>query len=212
MSKLNANLNNSFISIKSGIKEFWNRHKFLVLALSFFVLVALLTGIFTAVKNADNYSSVWFDNYNIIQFYNSEMGTWELFFSRFISYAICLIVIWICSLTIFLTPLSFAMLMIRAYLVGLNSCFMFILFGLSGILTTIIIIAPCQIISLVLLIVFMTIMLKRASNKRKFGSYCVNKEKSSFVIFLIFLLLLTLVNFLETLLLYIFSTKIILVI
>lgn len=199
-------------SARGGIKDYIRKHKILLIVLSFVALVSVLTGVFTAIKNADNYSSVWFDNYNIMNFYNSEIGTWELFFNRFGSYLICLGVVFICSFNIFLSPFSVVVLVIRSYLVGLNCCFMFLLFGLSGMLTTIIIILPIQLINVLLLIAFCSLMFVRARNKQKYGSYCIGGEKKPFVLFLIFLVLFTLVNVVETLLLFIFSSKIILVI
>lgn len=212
MGKFGSNIEGAYQSARGGIKDFVRRHKVLLLCLLFVSLVAVLTGVFTAIKNADNYSAVWFDNYNIKNFYDSDMGTWDLFFNRFGSYLVCLLIVWLCSLNIFLTPFSIAVLVIRGYLVGLNCCFMFLLFGLSGMLTTIIIILPIQIINLLLLIAFCSVMFVRAKNKQKYGTYCVGSEKKPFVVFLIFLLLFTVVNIVETLLLFVFSSKIILVI
>ena len=142
MGKFSSGVEGVYQSARGGIKDYIKKQKVLLIVLLFVALVSVLTGVFTAIKNADNYSSVWFDNYNIINFYNSEIGTWELFFNRFGSYLICLGVVFICSFNIFLSPFSIVVLVIRSYLVGLNCCFMFLLFGLSGMLTTIIIILP----------------------------------------------------------------------
>lgn len=212
MGKFSSNVDGVYQSARGGIKDFVHRHKVLLLCLLFVSIVAVLTGVFTAIKNADNYSAVWFDNYNIKNFYNSDMGTWDLFFNRFGSYLVCLLIVLISSLNIFLTPFGIVVLVLRSYLVGLNCCFMFLLFGLSGMLTTIIIILPIQIINLVLLIAFCAQMFIRARNKQKYGTYCVGGEKKTMSIFFIFLVLFTLVNAVETLLLFMFSSKIILVI
>lgn len=212
MGRINSRVEGVFQSASGGIKEHIKRHKVLIVCLAFLVVVSVLTGVFTAIKNADNYSSVWFDNYNIMNFYNSEIGTWDLFFNRFGSYLVCLGIIFVCSFNIFLSPFSVVVIVLRSYLVGLNCCFMFLLFGLGGMLTTIIIILPIQIINLLLLIWFCSLMFIRAKNKQKYGTYCIGSEKKPFVLLLIFLLLFTLVNVIETLLLYIFSSKIILVI
>ncbi len=212
MGKTNASISSAFIHAQSGFKDYIRRHKLLLICVMFIVLASVLTGVFTAIKNADNYSSVWFDNYNIVQFYKSNMGTWDLFFDRFISYLICLIIMFLCSLNIFLTPLSFVVLIIRSYLVGLNCCFMFLLFGFGGMITTIIIIFPIQIINLLLMVCFSSTMCVKAKNKKRYGSYCVGNEKKPIVLFLIYLLAFTLVNVLETVLLFVFSSKIILVI
>lgn len=212
MGKFSSGVEGVYQSARGGIKDYIRKHKILLIVLSFVALVSVLTGVFTAIKNADNYSSVWFDNYNIMNFYNSKIGTWELFFNRFGSYLICLGIVFASSFNVFLSPFSVVVLVIRSYLVGLNCCFMFLLFGLSGMLTTIIIILPIQLINVLLLIAFCSLMFVRARNKQKYGSYCIGGEKKPFVLFLIFLVLFTLVNVVETLLLFIFSSKIILVI
>ena len=212
MGKFSSGVEGVYQSARGGIKDYIRKHKILLIVLSFVALVSVLTGVFTAIKNADNYSSVWFDNYNIMNFYNSKIGTWELFFNRFGSYLICLGVVFASSFHVLLSPFSIMAIVIRSYLVGLNCCFMFLLFGLSGMLTTIIIILPIQLINVLLLIAFCSLMFVRARNKQKYGSYCVGGEKKPFVLFLIFLVLFTLVNVVETLLLFIFSSKIILVI
>lgn len=212
MGKFSSGVEGVYQSARGGIKDYIRKHKILLIVLSFVALVSVLTGVFTAIKNADNYSSVWFDNYNIMNFYNSKIGTWELFFNRFGSYLICLGIVFASSFNVLLSPFSIMAIVIRSYLVGLNCCFMFLLFGLSGMLTTIIIILPIQLINVLLLIAFCSLMFVRARNKQKYGSYCIGGEKKPFVLFLIFLVLFTLVNVVETLLLYIFSSKIILVI
>ncbi len=212
MGKFSSGVEGVYQSARGGIKDYIRKHKILLIVLSFVALVSVLTGVFTAIKNADNYSSVWFDNYNIMNFYNSKIGTWELFFNRFGSYLICLGIVFASSFNVLLSPFSIMAIVIRSYLVGLNCCFMFLLFGLSGMLTTIIIILPIQLINVLLLIAFCSLMFVRARNKQKYGSYCIGGEKKPFVLFLIFLVLFTLVNVVETLLLFIFSSKIILVI
>lgn len=212
MGKFSSGVEGVYQSARGGIKNYIRKYKILLIVLSFVALVSVLTGVFTAIKNADNYSSVWFDNYNIMNFYNSKIGTWELFFNRFGSYLICLGIVFASSFNVLLSPFSIMAIVIRSYLVGLNCCFMFLLFGLSGMLTTIIIILPIQLINVLLLIAFCSLMFVRARNKQKYGSYCIGGEKKPFVLFLIFLVLFTLVNVVETLLLFIFSSKIILVI
>lgn len=201
-----------WINASTSFKDYFRHHKVLIFSLAILLLVAILTGVFTAIKNVDNYSAVWFDNYNIMQFYKSKMGTWDLFFSRLGSYLICLVVMLVCSLNVFLSPLSIAVLLIRGYLVGLNACFMFLLFGFNGIITTIIVIIPCQLASLVLLMTFLSLMLIRAKNKRKYGISCMGGEKGRLSLFGIYLVLFIAINIVETLLLYLFSSKLILVV
>ena len=62
MGKFSSGVEGVYQSARGGIKDYIKKHKVLLIVLLFVSLVSVLTGVFTAIKNADNYSSVWFDN------------------------------------------------------------------------------------------------------------------------------------------------------
>ena len=74
-------------------------------------------------------------------------------------------------------PLGFVVVAYRAYLVGFNVALMVCLFGVGGAIWGIIVVVPCQILLLVLEILFFAAMVKNADCKKKYGRPCCSFPK-----------------------------------
>ncbi|MGN0748246.1 MAG: hypothetical protein ACI4L1_00990 [Christensenellales bacterium] len=185
-----------------GIRE----HKKTTLFLIVFCLIGLLTGIFTAIRYSKGGSLICFNDFCLCKFISGELGSSELFLSRLFSSSVVIIISLICSTTIFLAPVNFILLTYRAYLVSLNCTLIIILNGIGGIVTCLLIILPCQLIGLLILALFCSFSCKRAVTKRRYGVPCKICAK-----FFLCYIGLILINGIETLLLFLFSSKIILV-
>lgn len=204
--------NGKFALSTSGIKYslssgFKNNKKtcFLLIIIAF---IGILTGVFTAINYCNGATLINFNDFSLCRYLQGELGTLQLFFSRFLSYTAIIVISFIVSFNIFLIPINFFLIAFRGYLLSLNVSIMVILYGINGILTGLLIILPCHIISLIVIGAFMCIANNRAIIKKRYG-YCNNQMMLKF--FLV-LFLLTLINLAETLLLSLFSSKIILVI
>ncbi len=198
---------NRISNIKYGITGFFRQNKIKIFVLIFLAVLGILTGVFTALKSGISvYNS---QDYNLFVFTNGNLFSFDIFFSRMLSHITVIAVISLGSLTIFLLPFSYLIYIYRAYLIGFNCTLLIVLFGFAGIFTSIVIIIPCQIAVTFVFIVYFCIMINRAIEKRRFG-YC---EKPKFLkVFLITLLILTLLNVIETLLLICLNGNTILVI
>lgn len=198
---------NRISNIKYGITGFFRQNKIKIFVLIFLAVLGILTGVFTALKSGISvYNS---QDYNLFVFTNGNLFSFDIFFSRMLSHITVIAVISLGSLTIFLLPFSYLIYIYRTYLIGFNCTLLIVLFGFSGIFTSIVIIIPCQIAVTFVFIVYFCIMINRAIEKRRFG-YC---EKPKFLkVFLITLLILTLLNVIETLLLICLNGNTILVI
>ena len=205
-------MQNRFGGFKSNFKyqivEGFQNNKKCCFILFVVALIGILTGVFTAINYCNGETLINFNDFSLCKYLSGELGTLELFFSRFFSYAIILTIVLITSFSVFVVPINFFLLAYRGYLLSLNVSIMIILYGIGGIMTGLFIILPCQLLSLVLIAVFMCISNEKAFTKKKYG---VCKEKILGKL-LIILILLTLINIIETFLLYIFSSKVILVI
>ena len=189
--------------------SFFRVNKIRLCVLGFVLLVGFLTGIFTAIKYAGGCEILNFNDYGLTQFANGNIASSKLFFERLLSYTCFCAILLVCSLAPFLFPIGLFVIAFRSYLLGLNACLLIIMYGLGGIRTAIIIIIPAQIIMLALGCLFFCIVRNRAICKKKYGKiYGLN----SFLLFGVFILLLTIVNLLETILLLLFSAQVILVI
>lgn len=194
--------------IKYSLAEGFKSNKktcFLLIILSF---VGILTGVFTAINYCNGETLINFNDFSLCQYLNGELGTLELFFSRFLSYSIVILIVSFSSLSIFLIPINFFLIAYRGYLLSLNVSIMVILYGIGGILTGLLIILPCQLLSLIVIGMYICASNSKAISKKKYGT-CNNKLLSKFFLTLI---ILTFLNLAETLLLTLFSSRIILVI
>ena len=193
--------------IKYKLFDVFKENKKTTLFLVLFCLIGLLTGIFTAIKYANGASLINFNDFSLSQYLSGELGTKELFFSRLFSNSITIIIICFCSLSVFLVPVNFILVTYRAYLLTLNCSLIIIVNGLGGFVTCLLIILPCQILSLLIICLFCSFSAKRAVIRKKYGgSNCKIWDK-----FILTLIALLVINGIETLLLYFFSSKIILI-
>jgi hypothetical protein len=171
-------------------------------------LIGVLTGIFTAINYCNGTTLINFNDFSLCRYLSGELGSLELFFSRFFSYTIVLLIVSFTSVSVFILPVNFFLIAYRGYLLSLNVSIMVIMYGIGGMMTGLFIILPCQLLSLFLICVFVCVANNKACLKKKYG-YCNFKVWDKFLIFVV---ILSAINLVETLLLYIFSSKVILVI
>lgn len=203
-SRLSRNVHNFKYQIVEGFKD----NKKTCFIIFIVCLIGVLTGIFTAINYCNGVGEINFNDFSICQFLNGELGSLDLFFSRFLSYSVVIIIVSVCSFTVYLSPISFFVLTYRGYLLSLNVAIMVILYGISGIMTGLLIVLPCHLLSLIVIGIYICVSNKKALLKKKYGT-CYFKTWDKFLVVLI---VLTLINIVETLLLTVFSSRVILVI
>ena len=195
-----------FGNLKYNILDSFKSNRKTTFFLIIFLLLGLLTGIFTAIRYAKGASLISFNDFSLSQYLSGDLGTSDLFFNRLFSNTLVISIICVCSNSVFLLPINLIILTYRSYLVALNCSLIIIVNGFSGVICCLLIILPCQLISLLIITIFASYSFKRAVLKKKYGSSCKIWDK-----YLIAFFCLLVVNGLETLLLYLFSSQIILV-
>lgn len=198
-----------FQNLKYAVLSFIKTNQIKLIIVGIITLIAFVTGIFTAIKFTNGSITIIYSDFGIKEFASGTIGTTEMFFQRFLSYAVILLILTLCSLTSFLFPVGMIFIVYRGFLLGLNITFIIVIYGISGIITGILIIFPLQLLILVLMIVFFIMARNRCIVKSKYGT---KSGINVFLLMLVFLLLLTLVNLVETILLVISSAKVILTI
>ena len=190
-------------NIKYALLANFKKNKFLYLLAIILSFLGLLTGIFVAIKCGITLSTL--QDYNLCLYSGSELASFSYFFTRLFSYTCFLLILGICSLTVYLVPVGLILITYRTYLAGFNCFLLIILFGVSGAITSILIILPFQILITLIFIIYFTLMINRAEQKRRFGTVNI----SFFKIFLIFFLILTILNLIETILLITLNASVI---
>ena len=192
-------------NLKFFLSDFISHNKFKIIIGLFVILIGVLTGIFTALKSEDC-KLLSFD-YLIYDFVDGELHTLPVMLSRLLSCEVVFVIISISAITIFLIPIGYFVIIYRSYLVGFNATLLIVSFGLTGCLSAIIIFV-CQLVILIIMTIYFSLLLQRSKIKRKFG--CLDNNMKFLNIFLLFNLILILVIILETLLFFIFRSKVIL--
>ena len=194
------------MNFRFAVKSFFLANKFLIISLSVIIFLGLLTGILVAIK-----SGICIDNithYNIKVCEHSGQlqfaGVWE----RFRSVLVNVMLITVASLYVLLIPIGYVVLAYRAYLLGFNIAILICLFGVSGAITSILVILPCQLLLLAVLSVFFCVMISIMDAKKRFGR-C---GQSVFKVLILFLSVLFVICVVEAILLGVFSANTILVI
>ena len=170
------------------------------------LIVSLLTGIIIAIKYYN--ASYCLSDYGLVNFNGGLISS--SFFTRFFSMLLIMLLLFLCSFTSWTFPLAILILAYRTYLLGLNLTLMFILFGIPGMVVSLIIALPCQLLILGILLIYFILLYNNNCSCKCYGGKGVWNNRIK--ITLIILLLLFLCNFGETLLLVIFNVKVILVI
>ena len=198
---------NRISNIRYGLIGFFRQNKLKLFVLIFLAILGILTGVFTALKCGVDISNA--QGYNLTIYANGNVFSFNVFFSRMLSYIIVIGAISLCSLSVFLLPISYLLFIYRGYLIGFNATLLIIIFGFSGMFTSIVIIIPCQIAFTFLFMIYFCIMINRAIQRKHFG-YC---EKPKFLkLFFITMLILLILNLIETMLLILLNAKTIFII
>ena len=181
--------------------------KLRLIIISSLCLILILTGLIVAIKTSSNYNIN--DNFGVVNISSNEISN-STFFLRLLSLLFIFAILLGCSFFKYLSPIALIFLLYRSYLLGLNLTLMVVLYGISGVVISIIIVLPCQLLMLASLILFYCILAKTNSDLKRYGG-CKYPRQRMRVIAVAGMVLLTLC-LCESLLLIIFNAKIILVI
>ena len=203
----NKNKNRIFISGRNFIFDNIKSCKIKFFAIAIALLIALLTGIIVAIRT---HKSIFVnDNFGVVDISSNQVSP-STFFTRLLSMLVMFLLLFGCSTTKYLFPVSLIFLAYRSYLLGLNACLMIVVYGFSGVVISVIVALPCQLLVLATLCIFYILMSKTFNDCRCFGSCSTPRQKTK--IALTTLIILILLCIIESLLLLLFSAKIILVI
>lgn len=167
-----------------------------------FSAVIILVGFVIGMINA--FSSITTDlseGKGFLSFLNGDMGSFSSFLSRVLSCLVVLLLLFVFSKSKWFLPFAMILLFYRSYLLGLNIGLLLKFYGVSGIISAVIIIFPLQLFLTFFFSVFYFALLKNE---------CLFFGRWKFIIFSLgFVLILNLILFV---LLALFSPTVILVI
>ncbi len=180
--------------------------KIIIIILSVISLITLLTGIIVAIKTRNSFSSL--NGYGVVDVRTGGLTT--SFFTRLFSMLFIALILFGCSFSIYIFPIGVIFLSYRAYLLGLNVCLLIIKYGFSGVVISVIVAFPCQLLALMVLGVFFILMTKTIKDYKCFGGCRVPKQRAKLIVSTA--ICLSLICIFESVFLVLFSAKFILII
>lgn len=201
--------NSSFVNFKYRALNFVKANSAKIIILGVLAVLALVTGIFSAVKFLQGNTTIIFSDFGLQELVSGSAGSGSMFFQRMGSITVVMIFLTLFSLHSSMFVLGGVIIVYRTFLLGLNVTFILLLHGLGGVITALLIILPLQLLMLVLMIAFFVLARDRCAVKSKYGT---KGGVNLFILIIVFLLALALVNLIETFLLVLTSAKMILII
>lgn len=199
----------SFINgIKFSCLNAFRTNKIKIILTFFFVVIGVSTGVFVAIKSNNDCCLGQLQDICLDDFFSGFTASSSAFAVRCFSLLINAVILILLTLSPYLFFLAEVLFVYRAYLFGLNLTLIFVFYGVSGIVTGIIIVLPCQLLILLAMILFYIILQKSNIDRKKYG-YC---ECNRILLMVVFVIFLFLVNLTETLLLCLLNGKVIMVI
>lgn len=205
---INYNRIGKLSQVKYSLLNFYSKNKFKILLIGFLLVVFLLTGVFTALKISDLEKAIKTAEFSFEAITNGDIYDFSFLIKRFLSFLLVVALLFVFSLNKYINIFGYILICYRAYLVALNCTLIIRYMGIGGVINSIVIILPCQIIQLVLISIMFLIFCAIRKYKKECGIY--NKTYNKYILYVLISSLL--VNIIELLLLIIFKATTILII
>ncbi|MBQ7884914.1 MAG: hypothetical protein IJ318_02315 [Clostridia bacterium] len=196
------------IGFKYALVEFYNKNKVLIYIMSALLLIALLTGVFTAVKLLKLDGDLDLKKYSIYALIDGSVYTFKYFMLRLLSVSLMAGLLFVFSLAPWVYAFGFVILIYRGFLITLNCTFVIIKYGFSGMMFPLLVVFLAQIVMVALLAVVFILFLNMLKEKKRCGRFLPDYKHKVFTTFLIILI----VALVEMLLLFVFKPTTILII
>lgn len=196
-------------NLKYTLLSFFNKNKIKIIIIGCVFLIALMTGVFTSIKIYNIESDFDFGKYSMYTLVDGGVYNIGAFFLRIVSMVIVAVLLCLFSVNGFLSVFGYILVSYRVFLLGMNCSLIIIRFGLSGILNSILIIFPCQLLAVLVLGLFFIFIRDKKIEMKKCG-----ETGSSWLlkIFLYVIGIFLIISLVEFLLLLIFKPTTILII
>lgn len=192
------NKNRQFGRIFSPLTQMLKESKLKLIIFGVICFIALLTGIIVAIKTCHSLENL--ENYNLLDF---GFGFW----GRLLSMLFVALICFGCSFLPWLFPVAIIFLAYRAYLLGVSLAWIIICNNFMGVVFSLFVILPCQLLVLGIIIIMYVLLCKARRECAGKGDF--KKRATILILALLFLVAICIV---ESLLFVIFSPSVILVI
>lgn len=195
-------IRSSRVNIKEVVCDAFRKNKIKFIIILFCTLTSLFAGIIIAIKtkSLDVFTSFLGDAKKL-------KGT--NFWLRLLSMLVIFGFVLLGSLRVWLSPFAILFISYRAFLLGGNISLLIILNGLSGFVIGLIVVLPCQILSLILFVLFYLLLCEGRGYRKSYG--CDRMKNYNVILILAGVGCFILICLLESLFIWLLSPQIIFV-
>ena len=181
----------NFSQLKYALREHFLEYKGYYILCAIFVLIGLLTGFFTAFRFSESVTSQNITDVVLVDYLKRNSGWFAILLSRVFSLLSICVILFILCLNKWSSFLSLLVLIYQAYLVGLNSAILIILFNVSGAINVFIVYLPCSLLVLFGMMIIDAIFIKNSWTYSRynqnilcsnFWAMCVNSLMIGFLV------------------------------
>lgn len=177
--KRSQNVRNKY-KVKSFFQTFLGTYKLFLIIGSICLLIGIITGIFTAAGYSGSLLLTSITDKSLVGFLKSTSSNgFSLFFPYLLNFILLGSLIIFVNFKPFLQIISYMVIIFNGYALGFNVTILIILYGFAGILNSIIIIIPFDLVLNLILIVCAAIAIKKNLIIKKYG--CVYEKKYFFI-------------------------------
>ena len=205
---INYNKEASLTNIKYNILSFFSQNKTILFLIASFIVLSLLTGLFTGIKLYNISGTINPGDYSFVTIVSGDIYSVSIFIKRFLSTILVIGLCIIFSINRWLSIFGFLLICYRAFLLALNCTFIIIYLGIGGAINSVLIIFPCQIISLLIISIMFVISLRAF----KLKAMCGKLNGNYFKWLMLSIILAFTTNIIEALLLLTFKSTTLLII
>lgn len=167
--------NKKIYSVKNNFSKYFLEYKTILIFAGLFLVIGVVTGIFTAVRFSGDLSLEHLSDSNLVEFLKGDKGTTGLIFPYLFSFCLFFGIIAFLNFKPFMIGINYFVLLVRGYLLGFDATILIILYGFAGIINVFIVILPSELLICLVLIMLTSFAVRRNLNIKKFGEgYCKN--------------------------------------
>lgn len=205
---INYNKASKFANLKYSCIAYYNKYKIKIFLASFIIILFLLTGIFTALKISDMEKALKTVEFSFEALIDGKIYSFSFFVKRLLSCFLVMGLLYVFAMTKFTFPLGYLLIGYRAFMLGINFALILRHMGIGALINCLIIFI-CQMLQLLVIAMFFTLICALFKEKRNLGHIFDNGLKKGIVYAIILSLL---INVLEVILLLLFKASSILII
>ena len=172
----------------SEICTFFKHYKKIIILLLFLALLGIVAGIFTSTKYSSSLELENIPDKNLVDFITNGKGSFGTFFAYAIKYLIVIFLIIFLNINTFFSIVNIIYIFIFGYQIGFTVYAIIAIYSFAGIINSVIIIIPFQLLLLGILIFISALSINKNKIICKYGKlpFCNNYKQLYIILSILF--------------------------